>query len=214
MKENSNIRGTALIKFLLITFRSIFLLYSLSLVIHLIIGTISLTTRNQTNETSLPVTFRFTEVGNLVSSETENISNFNLHYARGVINSESLPIRTTIFSMFVYILFSICVLLIIKLICQILEAARSNDFLVVKNAIRMRHMALLFILMFFIDKLYLLISSSYLSDLLEFPGIRFSSNYFYSFAGWEYVFFYLFLLVIAEAFRVGAQLKQENDLTI
>ena len=95
-----------------------------------------------------------------------------------------------------------------------LEAAQTGNFLVTKNAIRMRHMALLFIFVFFIDKLSLLISSSFLTDKLDFPGVHFMSVNYYSFARWEYVFFYLFLLVVAEAFRIGAQLKQENDLTI
>ena len=214
MKEQSDIRGRVLIKFLLITFRSIFLLYSLSLILYLIITTISLNTRNQENYISLPVLFEFTETGNLISSEGESISNVNLHYATGIIDTPSLPRTVGILSLLVNVLISTCILLIIRLICQILDAANTSDFLMVKNAIRMRNMALLFIVVFFIDKLNLLISSLYLSDKLEFSGITFTGINYYFFSRWEYVFFYLFLLVIAEAFRIGSLLKEENDLTI
>lgn len=214
MGKQGNTSSTSLIKFLLVIFRGIFFLYAIGLILYVIISTISLTTRNQQQHTSLPVMFRLTDTGNLISSKSESISTFHIYYATGFIGTESLPGSARVFSMFVSILISICVLLIIKLICQILEAAKTGDFLVVKNAIRMRHMALLFIMVFFIDKLYLFISSSYLSDKLDFQGVGFIRIHYYGLARWEYIFFYLFLLVVAEAFRIGAQLKHENDLTI
>jgi len=214
MKKHDNTRGALLAKFLLMTFRGLFILYSIGLVLYILICSISLGTGNQSQYANLPVVFSFTETGNLISPGIKNAATFKLHNATGIISTDSLTTGTTIFSMVGSVLISICILLIIKLICQILEAAKTNDFLVVKNAIRMRHMALLFIMVFLIDKIKLFVSSSYLADKLEFTGVNFNSVNFYSFANWEYVFFYLFLLVIAEAFRIGAQLKRENDLTI
>ena len=56
--------------------------------------------------------------------------------------------------------------------------------------------------------------SSYLSEKLEYPGLEFASTNLFTFISFQSVFFFLFLWLIAEAFRIGSQLKMENDLTI
>ena len=95
-----------------------------------------------------------------------------------------------------------------------LKNAQEGTFLVAKNAIRLRYIALLNIALLLIDKILIVVSSSYLNDKLEFSGIEFSNINWYFFSSWKYIFLYLFLIIIAEAFRLGAQLKEENDLTI
>lgn len=77
--------------------------------------------------------------------------------------------------------------------------------------------ALLSIAACIIESLRIFLSSLYLFDKLEFSGVHFIGSplrYVPFLIKREYILASLFLLVIAEAFRIGAQLKQENDMTI
>lgn len=214
MKRAPSSSTSPLINFLLVAFRGIFLLATIGLIIYIATVIIQLFSNQPTNYADLPVTFSFSETGNFVDNDDITSTLFTLHSGRGFINSTSLSLTSVILSNLATVAISLCILFIIKLVCQILEAAKTGRFLVVRNAVRMRNMALLFILAFIIEKIYVLISASYLADKLVFSGVRFTKISFYTFAQWEYILFFLFLLVIAEAFRIGAQLKQDNDLTI
>ncbi|WP_149275029.1 DUF2975 domain-containing protein [Pareuzebyella sediminis] len=214
MKQTLSTPTSPLINFLLVAFRGLFLLVTIALIIYIAIGIIQLFSKEPTNYANLPVTFTFSETGNFVNNGDTTSTRFTLYNGKGFINSTSFSLTSVILSKLVTVAVSLCILFIIKLVCQILEAAKTGRFLVARNAVRMRNMALLFILAFMVEKIYFLISASYLADKLVFPGVHFTKISFYTFAQWEYILFFLFLLVIAEAFRIGAQLKNENDLTI
>lgn len=214
MEKKLSDPNTTLINFLLISFRGFFLLGTIGLIIYLAVGGIQLFSGEPTNYANLPVTFTFSETGNFITNGDTTSTLFTLYNGKGFINTPSFSLTSVILSKLVTVAVSLCILFIIKLVCQILEAAKIGHFLVARNAVRMRNMALLFILAFLIEKMYFLISSSYLADKLIFPGVNFTKISFYTFAQWEYILFFLFLLVIAEAFRIGARLKNENDLTI
>ena len=112
------------------------------------------------------------------------------------------------------LLYTTIILLIIHLICKMLKNAREGSFLVYENSIRLRYIALLNLTILLFDKLFLIISSSYLYEKLEFPNIEFIGSSSLWLPQWKQIVLYLFLLIIAESFRMGAQLKEENDLTI
>ena len=101
-----------------------------------------------------------------------------------------------------------------KVLKSALKAAKKGGFLIIENAIRLRKIALLGIVMYFFESLATFVASNYLSDKLQFEGLEFTSINSYLFFDIQTVIYSLFLLVISEAFRMGALLKQEVDLTI
>lgn len=213
MKTQNNSSAKKLITFLLYSLRGLFLWYAL-LVILLFINQIIPTVTGNNSDMGLPVVFKTTIESNLNIPDTNQVTKFNMYTGEGVVLTRGLPARVFYLSFSGILLYYSCILFMIHLICKMLINAREGTFLIHENAIRLRHIALLNIAVLLISILFNTISSSYLSDKLEFSGLEFSSLNSYSFDNWKYIFLYLFLLIIAEAFHLGDQLKQENDLTI
>lgn len=215
MEIQKKLYSQSLVNFLLIAFRIIFLLGSLSIIIISILLFVDLASGGtSTFAIDLPTRFSLSGEGDfLISNDSENLK-FEIPYAEGIIHSETLPKSIVIISIVSSILLTLCVLFVVKIICQILESAKSSFFLVQENALRLRRIALLGLLIFVIKKIFTLVPVIYLSDKLAFSGVDFHGINFWSFSNFDYLFGSLFLLVIAEAFRIGAHLKQENDLTI
>lgn len=216
MKAQNKLNGKSLINFLLIAFRGIFFLFTFVLIIGSLIGVISLFANVPALSIELPISFSLSGNGSILAKNTD-MATFVIPYAKGSILTEDLPKTALILFFIGSLLHLLCTLFIIKYICRILEAAYTGQFLIDENAIRLRWIAILSIVACLIEAFHTLFSSLYLSDKLEFSGIQFFDSPFRSIlflTRWEYILASLFLLVIAEAFRIGAQLKHENDMTI
>lgn len=214
MKSKPIIPAKSLIKFLLVSLRMLFIITFFQGFLFFIGQIVPSTFDEQNPYISLPIVFKTMNGGDLSMPNSDEVAKFDIWNATGVIITNGLPKKALYTASIGIIVHISCILLMISLICKILESARNGNFLLAKNAIRLRHIALLGIVLLLLDKVFTIISSSYLSNKLEFPGIEFNSFNYYSYAEWKYIFLYLFLLIIAEAFRLGAQIKQENDLTI
>jgi len=132
----------------------------------------------------------------------------------GIIGVDQLPKGFLLAHSSISLLSYFGVLFSLRWTIKILEAAKQGEFLIIEIAIRLRWIALLGIGCIFFDRLATIFASSYLYDKLEYPGLEFTNINFFSFLTLQSVFSFLFLWVIAEAFRIGSQMKQENDLTI
>lgn len=214
MKTRSLTSAKSLITFLLIALRILFLWYILQTALFFTNQIIPAMMDDKNPHISLPIVFKTTDNGHITLAGVEKSDWFTIYSATGIVVTNGLPARVLYLASLGFILSIACSLFMIHLICKMLENARQGNFLVIKNAIRLRHIALLGIALILIDKAFTIISSSYLSDKLAFPGLEFNSFNYYSYAYWKYIFIYIFLIIIAEAFRLGAQLKEENDLTI
>ena len=214
MEAQKKFNGAGMIKFLLVAFRAFFFLYIVVFTILVLVSSISLFSGGHLIHGDLPVTFSLIGKGNLHLSDPDVGQKFTIPYAMGIIGSDDLPTTLAVLSLLASLLMATCILFIIKTMCQILEAAKSGMFLLVENTVRLRRIALLGIATVIIEKIRTAGSSIYLSDTLEFSGVDFVGVNIFTFTNLEYIFGSLFLLVIAEAFRIGALLKQENDLTI
>ena len=216
MKAQNKRYSKSLINFLLIAFRGIFFLGALVLILGSLIGIVSLFTNAPAFPISLPISFSLTDHGSILTTNTD-MATFVIPYAKGSILTDDLPKTVLILSFMGLLLSMLCTLFTIKYICRILESANTGLFLIDENAIRLRWIAILSIAACLIEAFFTLFSSLYLFDTLEFSGVQFFDSPLRSILfliRWEYILASLFLLVIAEAFRIGAQLKQENDLTI
>lgn len=215
METKNKLKGKGLITFLLVVFRIFFLLASIALIIMGIYGLISLFREVPYPITTFPVLFSFTNEGILSGIGDLGGSKISMVYGTGFIIADELPRGFVLLYTWMMLLQYAIYLLSIKLIIQILETAKDGAFLITKNAIRLRWIAVLGIFFYVVSVSATLISTSYLSDKLEFENLEFTNKGLFAYvASKSAVFYYLFLLVIAEAFRVGAQLKKENDLTI
>jgi hypothetical protein len=163
---------------------------------------------------SLPLNFNPTEKGILNLPQTDYDYLFQIPEATGTFLAFGLPLKFFYIDSIGTILNYVCILLVIYLIIKMLKSAQAGTFLNSKNAIRLRYIALLNIVRLVYNKIFLYSSSTYLIDKIKHPDIEFHALGWNTLSGWQFIFVYLFLLIIAEAFRLGAQVKHEHDLTI
>ena len=203
-----------LINFLLIVFQIGFLVMGLGLALFVLFAIIAFFTESPSFPAGFTVMFSLDQDG-IVNIPNHMIeTTFNIKNAMGIIGVDQLPKSFLLGYSSISMLAYFCILFSLRLTIKILEAAKLGDFLIIKNAIRLRWIALLGIGCIFFDRLAAILASSYLYDKLEYPGLEFTHINFFTFITLQSVFSFLFLWVIAEAFRIGSQLKQENDLTI
>ncbi|WP_200975191.1 DUF2975 domain-containing protein [Echinicola sp. 20G] len=143
-----------------------------------------------------------------------NTTPFSIVSALGVIKTTFAPKSLVLFYSLMTILTTLLILFSIIFTVRILKSVKKKAFLLVENAVRLRWIALLGIGIYFTDRITSTVTSSQLSKHLQFPEVDFTGINFFAFLNFESIFGSLFLLVIAEVFRMGAQLKEENDLTI
>lgn len=214
MKTKTTISAKSLAIFLRYSLIGFFLWNAFHLAIFLIYQLGPALLFGQRKGVALPVVFKPSNSGILRLPHTDYEYMFHIPEATGTFQAFGLPLK--IFYMFSIggLVYYACALLITYLIIKMLKDAQDGTFLVIKNAIRLRYIALLLIVALARDKIIIMVSSAYFRDKIEYPGLEFSDINPYTFSSWKYIFIFLFLLIIAEAFRLGAQLKEENDLTI
>lgn len=213
MKALNILYGKRLINFLLNILRILFFLYAFSAILMLIFGFFGLVTDFDMTPPEFPVLFSVINEGSF-NDLGGQASNFKLHGGLGYIGMENPPNGIVIFTNIIWLLVMIGMLISMKQTIFILEAAKKGDFLINENAIRLRWIALIGIALFLLEKTYSIFTYVYFSDRLELSGVSFESFNTFAFMNTEFIFYSLFLLVIAEAFRVGSQLKEETELTI
>lgn len=214
MKNRTSISAKALIIFLRYSLIGMFLWNVFHLGLFLIYHLGPALLFGERKGVFLPVVFSPTDKGLLTLSHTDYEYMFDIPVATGTFRAFGLPLKIFYIHSIGFVLHYAFVLLLIYLIIKMLKDAQNGSFLVNKNAIRLRNIALLNIAILLIEKINIIVSSNYLREKIELPGLEFYDFNPYTFANWKYIFLFLFLLIIAEAFRLGAQLKEENDLTI
>lgn len=193
-------------------FRIGFFLLAFSLLIWVVYNIFIFLTDSPTTHMDFPVMFSLSEQG-IVNLDTNGPSKFYMQ-AMGIIRADDLPKGFLALYSTVTLFANLSILLAMRQVLLILESARTGTFLIIENAIRLRWIALLGISIFLLERIGLFVSAYFFSDKLQVLGLEFTSVNFFSFFYFETIFYALFLLVIAEAFRIGAQLKKEADLTI
>lgn len=142
-----------------------------------------------------------------------DIDNFTIISGSENITINEPPTHLIYMSLGNYILILLSTIYVFKQIIEITKSVERNEFFVRANAIRIRKIALIFIGLFVV---YLGIniakiefaSAHLVSDKITFPG------FFGSFYDLDKLILPLLLLVLAEAFRVGIEMKEEQDLTV
>lgn len=214
MKIQNLFYGKSLISFLLAIFRIVFFLFTFGTAIFVIISVISMFTNVPISPPDFPVLFSLTNEGVFNSPSAMEESNFILRRGMGYVSIANPSKGMVVFNTILVLMVTVCMLVSIRQTILILEAVKKGSFLIIENAIRLRWIALLGMAMYLFDKLNMLVSYSYFSDKLELSGVEFEGFNYFTLLNIEFIFYSLFLLVIAEAFRVGAQLQEETKLTI
>jgi hypothetical protein len=214
MVVKNRIYGGALIQFLLWVFRIGFFIVAIGVILWLIYSIFIFITGGPTRHMNFPVMFSFANEGSLSIPNEGLAAKFYMRGATGAIMSDDIPKGFLAIYSVIALLIKVLFLLSLRLTIRILDSVRLGKFLVTENAIRLRYIGLLGITFFVLDRLGTVVSASYFSDRLEFSGMVFTSFNLFSWVTLNSLFVSLFLLVIAEAFRIGARLKEENDLTI
>ncbi|TMM57972.1 DUF2975 domain-containing protein [Maribacter algarum] len=214
MKKRTIISAKSLMIFLRYSLIGLFIWNVLHLMVFLIFHLGPAVLFGERKGVHLPIVFSPSNEGILTLPNTDYEYMFHIPAATGTFQAYGLPLKFFyLYSISILVYFA-CILLITYLIIKMLKNAENGTFLVINNAIRLRYIAILCIVTLLRDKVNIIASSHYLKDKIELPGLEFYDLAPYSFQNWKHIFLYLFLLIIAEAFRIGAQLKEENDLTI
>ena len=213
MKSTHKFYHKSVINFLLIVFQIGFSLCAIALILLISLGVLEVFIDDSAIPNDFPVMFSLDHIGTVNLPDKSGQTNFSMNRGMGVLTIEELPqVFVTLYRL-IYILGLSCFLWSLKFTIDILKSAKQGSFLILDNARRLQSIALLGIGMYLFGSLGTLASSIYLSDKLHFPGLDFKMNS-YIFFDVETLLYSLFLLVISEAFRIGALLKEEADLTI
>lgn len=215
MEPKTQFQSLAFIKFLVTVFRIIFFISAFGIMLTVLLKVIVLATDLDIMKTmTLPVLFSFSKDSSLLELGGDNISNLKMTWGLGFVSTSALP-KSFAVALFLSSMVAIsCGLISLRLTISILETVELGDFLIVKNAIRLRWIAIIGIASRFLYYIGLTISHAYLSDKVDLVGFNFRNIFFHTFFADGTVFIWLFLLVLAEVFRVGAKLKEESELTI
>jgi len=218
MDKQKPYSGKGLINFLSFFFNVFFYLLVVITIITIVFMGYSLLSIQNPEGFQPPVNFQVffsleDDMGNTHWNSEVN-SSFSIAYAMGTAPLPHVPYGfMAIFCLMAIIMF-VLMAISIRLTIRILKTIKDKSFLLLENAFRLRWIALLSIGILLVDKLSTILTSSYIKDHIEFAGIKFVTMNLYSLINIETIFNSLFLLVIAEVFRIGAKLKEEHDLTI
>ncbi len=218
MDSQKTISNKGLIKFLIIVFKAFYYILWFCIVVIVVMEFVSL--RKIFDPAGFPIPIDFTvyfslseELG-VTTWDIDGSSSFSINYAMGSIKLSFIPNQfMALFCLMALTLF-ILMLFSLRLIIKILKTVKNNSFLLLENVLRLRWIALLGIAILFVDKIMSYTIANYLSRHIEYSGIKFTGINTYIIQNIESVFSSLFLLVIAEVFRIGAKLKEEQALTI
>ena len=218
MKYNQPYSGVLLPIILLFIFRLFYVLIWIAIAVMSIICIVSIFNLNETAGFPRPTDFRiyfsWLDEAGVARWGDEVTSTFYISDAIGSIKLSNIPYDFMAIYSLMSLLLGIVIQLSIRLTTKILKTVITKSFLLIENAVRLRWIALFGVAIFFIDKITGSISAAYLNNYIELPGVKFEIINMSTFINVESVFHSLFLLVIAEIFRLGAKLKEEHDLTI
>ncbi|MFT7034011.1 MAG: hypothetical protein ACJA2S_002520 [Cyclobacteriaceae bacterium] len=214
MEIKKKVQGVNLIKFLLVFFRIIFFISVLATILGIIIKGISLSTNSGPMKTVLPVLFSIAKDSSLLDLGGDGISNLKVTWGLGFVSASALPKSFDLLFFLTKLLSFSCGLLFLRLIISILETVEFGDFLISRNAIRLRWISVLGLVYVFLYSIELAISHIYLKEMVDLPGFNIINVIYYTYISSGWIFICLFILVLAEVFKVGALLKEESELTI
>lgn len=208
--------GTLFIKRLLNGLRVLFLLGCMSSVFYLIFIVVGVITDTPPLAPAYPVVMSLSEEGTFLANSSSNTESTVFTILPGTVRVSTRAASSSFIIMHTALVFllTIAILYTLHLTIRILEDIADNKFFVTQNAVRLRWIAILGIAISTGIRCSALISSHYISDKLEYPGLEFTNFSIFSLIDITPILFSLLLLVIAEAFRVGIQLQKETELTI
>lgn len=214
MKTQIKSRKQTIINFLLLVFQAGLFLSGATLIFYIIFGAFELLIGGSNFMKDFPVVFSFNENGVILFPEQPSVGKFDMDHAIGKITVENLPKHFIASFGLLRLIQLICVFISMNLTVNILKAAKRGDFFIKENALRLRKIGLLGIILYLLEFSATIFSSHYFSDKLQFSGLEFEAINRYTFFDAQTIFFSLFLLVISEAFRIGAELQEDVDLSI
>ncbi|MBC8345295.1 MAG: DUF2975 domain-containing protein [Candidatus Marinimicrobia bacterium] len=158
-----------------------------------------------------PIEFSVNEQGTATFDSDQTVP-VKINHAKGFFKIDR-PVPTMLMVVFflLNLVVSGLILWVIYALWKIVQSVRQKNPFIVKNGRRLRIIAFSMIGIELIQGLANLIKMLYLEPRLNFDTILVQSKIHISF---HVIVAGLVILVIAEAFRIGAELKEEQELTI
>ncbi len=159
---------------------------------------------------SLPITFEVKQEEREIDPKLESLQFIGINQAQGQIGIKSINAAMLFYSYFVILsIYGFTILYQLRKFAQSLSVKQpfTKD-----NAKRLRIIAGAIIICELLQGLIGLFSNAYINSLSEFQHFKITSSL--NCFSMEVIFFGFILILIAEAFRCGAELKEENELTV
>ena len=214
MNTRAMFNASSIISFLLNLLRVIFLLSAIGLILWGLYGLMDLLAGAPPITGGYPVFFSYLDEGVIKTADGQGIASIGMHKGMVEVSTEDLSNGFVLFRVLTGMAMHLSFLLAVYLTIRILESLQAGEYFAIANAVRLRWIALLSILITVLERIMVFRSCLYFENKLEFSGLAFKQIPFLRMEDLKFVIFFLFLLVIAEAFRAGALLKEESDLTI
>ena len=138
----------------------------------------------------------------------------NLFHGKVQLAIDQVPGKIMALFSLLYVGMLLVLLFGIRHTLKILDSVSKGAFFLTENALRLRWIGLLNIGFSLIYMISTYFSSTLVGTQVAFEEVNFQLVNMLSFEHTNGIFMGLFLIIIAEVFRIGAQLKLENDLTI
>jgi hypothetical protein len=159
----------------------------------------------------IPINFETVDKGTIQFLENK-ANNFEIEFARGrAVISGPIPIQILIYYFIISeIMFGIAIY-ITYLLQMFFKSLKNEDPFVRENGKRLRSIGLAIIIGSILWNFFTIFYSSLIRTSVSMDGIEIGTHLNFKF---EIILLGLIILVISEVFQLGAELKEEQELTI
>lgn len=209
MPGKSQLAFIKIVDWLLTGFTALVAGYILYRFIMLLVGPV-LGITDQTTKLYYPVQFHVDEEGMALMSDQE--LSVKLKHAKAIAIIEAptptgllVPVKLIRYGMFGFIIW------VMFLMRQIVRSVGKGQPFIPENGERLRWIGLSILLIIGFDFLHDILLNLFITPRLTFDSIVFETSNHFDF---RFILLALVILVIGEAFRIGAEMKKEQDLMI
>jgi hypothetical protein len=161
--------------------------------------------------TGFQIQFSKINLSELNQQQTDGANSVYLTNGEGRLHVPNTGKRFFFFRVILVFVDTILNIVIIYLLQKIFSNLKNGDFFVRENGIFIRKIAIIVLLLAVIPAIVNFILNHYLTNNIYIQGITFKASFNFDFTT---TFLALLIFVIAQVFIKGAELKEDNDLTI
>lgn len=160
---------------------------------------------------SFPVSIDFKTVGNLMIGNS--LYQASIGKLKGVLLLKDAPIGLSVFTITIVFFGSLLVLYMINLLRKVLKNISEGNQFSSKNGVYIRNIGIIVIIGSIFKPIVEILLSMYISANSSFENVKITTNIDLS-SSLTVLFLGFVILVISQIFKLGYEIKSEQDLTV